>query len=164
MKTTTIVCAIVAASLGFVSLAYAQPNDMPGSRSEQRGPRQGDRYEREQDNRRADRQDDRRGNSHANRNNDHRGNYHADRRDDRRYDHPNARRNDRHEYYNARGPQFRRGGYIPYEYRSRQYVVTQYAPYHLSPPPRGHQWVQVGSDYVLIAIATGLIANIILNN
>ncbi len=149
---TTLVCALVAASLGLGSLAYAQPNDTPGARSEQRGSRQGDRNDRHQDNRRADRHDDRRGNSHANRN------------DDRRYDYPDARRNDRHDHYNARGPQFRRGGYIPYEYRSRQYVVTQYAPYHLSPPPRGHQWVQVGSDYVLIAIATGLIANIILNN
>ena len=29
---------------------------------------------------------------------------------------------------------------------------------------RGHQWVQVGTDYVLVAIATGLIANLILNN
>lgn len=28
---------------------------------------------------------------------------------------------------------------------------------------RGHQWVQVGADYVLIAIATGVIAQIILN-
>ena len=161
---TTLVCAFVAASLSLGSLAYAQPNDTPGARSEQRGPHQGDRNDRHQDNRRADRQDDRRGNSHANRNDDHRGNNQANRWDDRRYDYPDARRNDRHDYYNARGPQFRRGGYIPYEYRSRQYVVTNYGPYRLSPPPRGHQWVQVGSDYVLIAIATGLIANIILNN
>jgi Ni/Co efflux regulator RcnB len=36
-----------------------------------------------------------------------------------------------------------------------------YRAYNLSPPPRGHQWVQVGADCVLIA--TGLIANIILN-
>jgi Ni/Co efflux regulator RcnB len=28
----------------------------------------------------------------------------------------------------------------------------------------GHRWVQVGADYVLIAIATGVIASIILNN
>lgn len=140
MKTTTVACAIVAATLGLGSLSHAQPHDGPGARSEQRGPR------------------------HANRNDDRRGNNQANRWDDRRYDVPDVRRNDRHDYYNARGPQFRRGGYIPYEYRSRHYVVTQYPPYHLSPPPRGHQWVQVGSDYVLIAIATGLIVSIILNN
>ncbi|RYY65965.1 MAG: hypothetical protein EOO24_54505, partial [Comamonadaceae bacterium] len=29
--------------------------------------------------------------------------------------------------------------------------------------PRGHQWVQVGPDYVLTAIATGVIVNMILN-
>ena len=63
----------------------------------------------------------------------------------------------------ARSPEFRRGGYIPRDFRSPQYVVTNYRGYRLSPPPRGHQWVQVGNDYVLIAIATGLIANIVLN-
>ena len=67
-------------------------------------------------------------------------------------------------YYNARGPEFRRGGYIPREYRNRQYVVNDYRAYRLAPPPRGQQWVQVGGDYVLVAIATGLIANIILNH
>jgi Ni/Co efflux regulator RcnB len=35
--------------------------------------------------------------------------------------------------------------------------------YRLSPPPRGHEWVQVGPDFVLIAIATGLIAHIVLS-
>ncbi len=42
--------------------------------------------------------------------------------------------------------------------------MTNYRSYRLSPPPRGQQWVQVGADYVLIAIATGLIANIVLGN
>ena len=36
--------------------------------------------------------------------------------------------------------------------------------HHLNAPPRGHEWVQVGSDYVLIAIATGLIASLVLNS
>ena len=57
----------------------------------------------------------------------------------------------------------RRGGYIPYENRSRQYYVSDWRGHHLSATPRGYQWVQVGSDYVLIALATGLIANLILN-
>lgn len=135
MKLTTIVCAIAAASLGFGAVAQAQDNDWRG----QRGQR---------DERRYDQRDDRRAGRHE------------DRRD---FGSNDGRRNDRHSYYGARGPDFRRGGYMPREYRNRQYYISDYRSYRLSPPPRGHQWVQVGSDYVLIAIATGLIANIILN-
>lgn len=43
-------------------------------------------------------------------------------------------------------------------------MVSNYRMHRLPPPPRSHAWVQVGGDYVLIAIATGLIANIILNH
>jgi Ni/Co efflux regulator RcnB len=83
----------------------------------------------------------------------------ADRRDwERRAD-----RDQQRFYYGARSPEFRRGGYIPYEYRSRQYYVNDWRGHHLSAPPRGYQWVQVGGDYVLIALATGIIANLILN-
>ena len=32
----------------------------------------------------------------------------------------------------------------------------------LSAPPRGYNWVQTGGDYVLVAIATGIIAQILL--
>ena len=34
----------------------------------------------------------------------------------------------------------------------------------MSAPPRGYHWVQTGGDYVLAAIATGLIVQILLNN
>jgi Ni/Co efflux regulator RcnB len=95
---------------------------------------------------------------------DHRHDRRFDRERDNRFDAAEMRRNDRFEYYNARGPEFRRGGYIPREFRSRQYVINDYRTYRLSPPPRGHQWVQVGPDYVLVAIATGLIVSILLNN
>jgi Ni/Co efflux regulator RcnB len=64
----------------------------------------------------------------------------------------------------SRSPDFRRGGYIPREFRNRQYYVTDFRAHHLSPPPRGQQWVQVGPDYVLIAIATGLIAHMVLSH
>jgi Ni/Co efflux regulator RcnB len=76
------------------------------------------------------------------------------------------RRELRHDrfYYNARGPEWRRGHRVPPEYRHRQYVVSNWRAYHLAPPPRGYQWIQVGSDYVLAAIATGIIANLIINS
>ncbi len=64
--------------------------------------------------------------------------------------------------YNARAPQFHRGGYIPHEYRGRQYVVNDWRARHLAAPRAGQQWVQAGSDYALIAIATGLIAQLVL--
>lgn len=57
----------------------------------------------------------------------------------------------------------RKGGRLPTQYRNRQYVVNDWRGHHLSAPPRGYQWVQTGSDYVLVAAATGLIASILLN-
>ena len=77
----------------------------------------------------------------------------------------NAReeRREARRYYNAHGPEFRRGGRLPPELRDRHYVVTDWRRHRLAPPPRGYQWVQVGPDYVLAAIATGVIANLILS-
>ena len=58
---------------------------------------------------------------------------------------------------------FRRGGRLPADYRSRQYVVDDWRGHHLTAPPRGYHWVQTGADYVLVAVATGIIADILLN-
>lgn len=33
----------------------------------------------------------------------------------------------------------------------------------MSAPPRGYHWVQTGSDYVLVAIATGIIFQILIH-
>lgn len=72
----------------------------------------------------------------------------------------------RHDPHRGAGPRhdFRRGGRLPVEYRSRQYVVNDWRGHRLSAPPRGYHWVQTGGDYVLAAIATGIIAQIILTN
>lgn len=59
---------------------------------------------------------------------------------------------------------FYKGGRIPHEYRNRQYVVNDWRGHHLHAPPRGYQWVQTGPDYVLIAIASGIIVQIVLGN
>jgi Ni/Co efflux regulator RcnB len=100
------------------------------------------------------------GNSDNNRNNrDHQKQEQRDnnRQDQRGYD----RRDER-----GAGPNhdFRRGGRLPYEYRSRQYVVEDWRSHRLSAPPRGYHWVQTGNDYVLVAIATGVILQLLLNN
>ena len=64
------------------------------------------------------------------------------------------------------GPEhsFYKGGRLPAEYRNRQYAVDDWRGHHLSAPPRGYHWVQAGDDYVLAAIATGVIASILLSN
>ena len=59
---------------------------------------------------------------------------------------------------------FHRGERLPVEYRHRQYVVDDWRGHHLSAPPRGYHWVQTGGDYVLVAIATGVILQLLLNN
>jgi len=72
--------------------------------------------------------------------------------------------NDRGHGDRGAGPEhnFYRGGRLPNEYRNHQYVVDDWRNHHLSAPPRGYQWVQTGGDYVLVAIATGIIAQILL--
>ncbi|RMX03627.1 hypothetical protein D8I35_16625 [Corticibacter populi] len=64
------------------------------------------------------------------------------------------------------GPQhnYRRGDRLPPDQRTRHAVVDNWRAYHLSAPPRGHQWVQVGSDFVLIAVASGIITQLVLSN
>ena len=54
---------------------------------------------------------------------------------------------------------WRRGAYLPDDYRND--VVYDYGRYRLRPPPRGYHWVRVNQDYLLVAIATGLIFDII---
>jgi Ni/Co efflux regulator RcnB len=98
-----------------------------------------------------------------------------DRDHDRRYD--DRRRDYRHDHRppphvvvvpdrgRGVGPRndWYRGGYVPAPYRGYSYVVGDWRMHRLTPPPRGYQWIQYGGDYVLIAIGTGLIANIVFN-
>ena len=67
--------------------------------------------------------------------------------------------------YRAHGPRWQRGHYLPREYRSQRHVVVNHR-YHpqLYQAPRGHQWMQVNGEFLLVAVATGLIAHAIFNN
>lgn len=64
------------------------------------------------------------------------------------------------------GPEhgFHRGERLSNEYRHPSYVVDDWRGHHLTPPPRGYRWVQVGADYALIAVTTGIIADILLSH
>lgn len=54
---------------------------------------------------------------------------------------------------------WRRGAVLPRYYRD--YRVNDYYRYRLRPPPRGYAWYRVGDDYLLAAVASGLIFDII---
>jgi Ni/Co efflux regulator RcnB len=46
---------------------------------------------------------------------------------------------------------------------SRDY--DDYPRYHLAPPPRGHRWVRMDDGrMILIAVATGIIADVLLHH
>ena len=150
MKSIKVISIAVVALMGIASApSFAQGSGLDADRQGYQGQRQ----------------DNRGGN---------RGNDRNDKRNDKRYDNRNdysansgwdarqARDDARVEYYGARGPEWRRGGHIPNQYRNRTYYVDDWRGHNLNAPPRGYQWVQVGGDYVLIAIATGIIANLIL--
>lgn len=58
--------------------------------------------------------------------------------------------------------EWRRGGYLPPAYRGGRYVVTDWRTRpQLYQPPQGYQWVGVDGNFVLAAVAGGLIAHII---
>lgn len=57
--------------------------------------------------------------------------------------------------------QLKRGEQLPPRYRTHHYVVENWKAHRLSEPPRGHQWVQAGSDYALVAIATGVVTEVL---
>jgi len=139
-------------------MAMASGGAFAQGRGDDRGPGGpgGPRYD-QRDDRRGDWRQDRRDDRHDNRRDDRRDHRYDARQDDRPGSHF-----DRNGYY-PRPADWRRGGRLPPEYRNRQYVVDDYRAYQLQPPPRGYQWIGVGGEFALAAIATGLIAQIIVN-
>lgn len=107
---------------------------------------------------------------------DHDHNGYSQQHDDRRNNggsraHDNKHRNDSAQYYRrddtrGGGPRhdLRRGGKLHKEYRNKRYVVNDWRGRHLNAPPRGYHWVQTGNDYVLAAIASGIIAQVLFAN
>ena len=146
MNSKAIISAVVALSMLSSSAAFAQRND-----------RGNDRNDRAEQGQRGDdhRNDDRRGE-------DHNGQYQGrnDRNNYTPVDHDN-RGGER-----GAGPRhdMRKGGRLSNDYRGNQYVVSDWRGHHLNAPPRGYHWVQTGGDYVLAAVATGIILQVLLNN
>ena len=50
-------------------------------------------------------------------------------------------------------------------YQGPVYVVNDYERYHLRRPPHGHHWIRDDrGDMLLVAVATGIIADILLHH
>lgn len=103
---------------------------------------------------------------HQSRHNDHRAPAHSRYRADRHHrDRRHYGRSHRvtHRYpaprYVVRHNRWARG----HRYHGPNYVVSNYGYYRLRPPPRGYHWVRANNDYLLVAIATGVILDIALH-
>lgn len=135
---TASILAMMVSSVAMADVAQAQP------RHEQRYDDRRDnrdRYDRYDSRDRYDRRDDRR-----------------DYRENRRYYRDGHRDGwrDRSDY--------RRGGYVGYRDWDRGRYVEYRGHRGLYAPPRGYEWRQVDDRYVLAAVATGLIAAIVLSH
>lgn len=73
-------------------------------------------------------------------------------------------------YYDAPPPRYERvyvfqpGDRLPPEYYNERYYVHNWYDYQLPPPPPQHRWAYVDGRYVLVAVATGIIAQILLSH
>ncbi len=138
MDSKTVVSLIVAMSLASGGFAFAQG--------------QGDRYNRGR-------------NEQAQRGGEpDRHHFEGHQRDFNRFRVPEMHVGQREERGAGPAHQFFRGERLPVKYRHRNYVVDDWRGHHLNAPPRGYHWVQTGADYVLVAIATGVILQLLLHN
>lgn len=138
MKFRQIMTTVMAAStLGMGTLALAD--------DDRRGHRQDHRQEQRHDSR-HDRWDDRR----------------DDRRDWRRDHRPDVRIVHQHRHVYRDSPRWHKGQYLPRHVVQQRHVVIDHRHHRqLYAPPRGHQWVSVDGEFLLVAVATGLIAHAI---
>jgi Ni/Co efflux regulator RcnB len=83
--------------------------------------------------------------------------------------HPVPHRYPRHGYsgYGSQGwrapgyHRWSRGVYLPRAYFGPRYIVRDYGYYGLRPPPLGYGWVRVDNDFLLAALATGFVAEVL---
>ena len=79
--------------------------------------------------------------------------------------HAQSRHDQNHSNQNHQG-HFKRGEKLTPNYHDNRYVVSNYSQYRLRRPPHGYHWVRDDDnhDFVLAAIATGVIADVIANH
>jgi len=64
---------------------------------------------------------------------------------------------------NTGGHNWHKGDRMPEQYRRNEYVVGDWRSHQLREPPRGYHWVNDNGDFVLVAITSGIIADLVLN-
>jgi Ni/Co efflux regulator RcnB len=83
-----------------------------------------------------------------------------DHRDDHHDDHP-ADHHDDHGGGYVRHDDWKKGHRLPPADWARGQRIDYHA-YHLNAPPRGYEWRAVDGNYVLAAVATGLVSSVII--
>jgi Ni/Co efflux regulator RcnB len=73
-------------------------------------------------------------------------------------DHHDDHRDDHHQY--VRHEEWKRGAHMRHEDWDRGERID-YRHYHLRKPPSGYEWRAVDGNYVLAAVATGVIASVV---
>jgi Ni/Co efflux regulator RcnB len=165
MNRKTVLAVLIAMSLTMGDFAFAQGSSGQNQRA------------RDEQTQRSDQGRERGGEAYRERRHDDRRDYQRrdyQRRDYQRRDYQrrdyDRRDYDRRAYEDGRrgpgaGPNrdFHRGDRLAVQYRHRNYVVDDWRGHRLSAPPRGYHWVQTGADYLLVAIATGIILQVVLS-
>jgi Ni/Co efflux regulator RcnB len=150
MTRNILLAAGAALMLGFAAPAMAAvPSHTPGAPSAQHrssGVQVAQRHHRDRDR-------DRHGRRHR-RDRDRWGRHHRD---------PHAWRH-RHPHARAGRPHWSRGDRLYRDYWGPRYYVHDWHRYHLRRPPRGYRWVRVGDEFLLVAISTGIIMDVLLNH
>jgi Ni/Co efflux regulator RcnB len=87
---------------------------------------------------------------------------------DHDHGHDHDQRQDQYHGMHDRGQHegwYKRGGRMPSDYRGREYVVSDWRRERLRTPPRGYHWVRSDNgDFLLVAISTGIIADLLLHH
>jgi Ni/Co efflux regulator RcnB len=194
MKTTTILCAVLAGAFGLSGIASAQGRHEDAStRLERQGqwndPANGGAVGADPAARnawaaaygpearaaaRVEQREQREGNPNPGPTYDPReaeqrmnGQYYGQRQyDQRQYDQRQyqrrgySQRYDHQPHYASNQAYFHRGGYLPRTYWQPTYYVNDWQAYPgLYAPPRGYQWMNIDGNFLLVALASGLIAN-----
>lgn len=73
--------------------------------------------------------------------------------------HDNDHRDSRDNHY-VRHEEWKKGYHMRHEDWDRGQRID-YRHYHLRRPPRGYEWREVDGNYVLAAVATGIVASVI---
>ncbi len=68
------------------------------------------------------------------------------------------------EHHPAQHDDFRKGRALPAKYRGEGYQVSDWHKHGLKAPPAGHRWQNIDGNYVLIAVATGVITSVIVHH